>query len=203
MGYAHGEFKVRVSCVDLSAKENEKNAERNLAAKIPEDEIWIKGERSFCATGEPDASFDLVVSQDSFLHAGQYRQGSIQEAARVLKPGGCLVFTDIMQSDVCNLEQMAPVFARIRLDDMGSPSKYQKWAAEAGLEFEEFADYSNMLELHYGTIREVLLSKHASGALDGKVSAGFVEKMAMGLSSWVEQARNKNLNWGYMVFRKK
>ena len=56
----------------------------------------------------------------------RYRADSIKEAARVLKPGGFLVFTDIMQSDDCNLEQMAPVFARINLDDMGSPAKSER-----------------------------------------------------------------------------
>merc|ERR1719456_920262 len=164
--YARSEYGVRVSCVDLSAKENAKNAERNEKGGIPLDEIWIKGERSFCATGEPDASFDLVVSQDSFLHAGQYREGSIAEAARVLKPGGHLVFTDIMQSDTCNLDQMAPVFARIHLDDMGSPQKYTAWAEKNGLVREEFADYSNMLSLHYGSVRKVLLEQHGAKKLE-------------------------------------
>merc|ERR1712050_91034 len=73
-------------------------------------------------------SFDVVLSEDSFLHAGQYREGAIQEAARVLKPGGHFVFTDIMQSDDCDLDQIAPVYRRIQLDDMGSPAKYTKWA---------------------------------------------------------------------------
>lgn len=200
--YAHKTFGARVSCVDLSAKENAKNAQRNLEAGIPEDEIWIKGERSFTATGEESGTFDLVVSEDSFLHAGQYRAGSIAEAARVLKPGGHLVFTDIMQSDTCNLDQMAPVFARIHLDDMGSPSKYRAWAEKSGLQFEEFLDCSHMLPLHYTTVRNVLLAKHESKALEGKVSPGFVANMERGLSSWVEQAGNNNLAWGYQVFRK-
>merc|ERR1719183_1269176 len=90
--------------------------------------ISCPGERSFTATGEPSNSFDLVVSEDSFLHAGKYRADSIAEAARVLKPGGYLVFTDIMQSDNCDLKQMEPVYKRIQLDDMGSPAKYKEWA---------------------------------------------------------------------------
>ena len=33
------------------------------------------------------------VSQDSFLHAGRHREMAVAEAARVLRPGGHLVFT--------------------------------------------------------------------------------------------------------------
>jgi len=144
----------------------------------------------------------LVVSEDSFLHAGQYREKSIAESARVLKPGGHLVFTDIMQSDNCNLDQMAPVYKRINLDDMGSPAKYKEWSLKAGLEFVEFEDLTGELAKHYGTVREVLLSKHKGGDLAGKLSDEFVTKMASGLQSWVDQAGNNNLAWGYMVFKK-
>jgi sarcosine/dimethylglycine N-methyltransferase len=200
--HAHAKFGAKVSCVDLSAKENSKNAERNKAAGIPEDEIWIAGERSFTATGEPEDSFDLIVSQDSFLHAGQYRAGSIAEAARVLKPGGYLVFTDIMQSDTCDLSQMKPVYDRIGLDDMGSPQKYKEWGAAAGLEWEEFVDHSDQLHNHYTSVRKVLLAKHADKSLEGKVSAGFVGRMEKGLITWIEQANNKNLAWGYNIFCK-
>ena len=46
------------------------NIQRTAAAGL-DKQIWVNGERSFTQTGEPDASFDLVTSQDSFLHAGQ------------------------------------------------------------------------------------------------------------------------------------
>ncbi|CAN0483755.1 unnamed protein product, partial [Ectocarpus sp. 12 AP-2014] len=46
----------------------------------------------------PDASCDVVTSQDALLHAGSERHRALGEAARVLKPGGRMVFTDIMQS---------------------------------------------------------------------------------------------------------
>jgi SAM-dependent methyltransferase len=199
--YAAQTYKAKVSCVDLSAKENKVNEERTRAAGLASS-VWINGERSFTQTGEPDASFDLVTSQDSFLHAGQYRRDAIFEAVRVLKPGGYLIFTDIMQSESCNLDQMAPVFKRIHLDDMGSVAKYKEWGAEAGLVFEEFEDHTLQLTRHYGTVCTLLSNLHSSGILTGKVSQEFLEKMVNGLKTWVEQAGNKNLAWGYLVFRK-
>lgn len=107
-----------------------------------------------------------------------------------------------MQSETCNLEQMGPVFKRIHLDDMGSVSKYKRWGADAGLVFEEFEDHTEQLARHYGSVRAILSNIHESGTLKGKVSPVFVERMVNGLASWVEQAGNKNLAWGYVVFRK-
>ena len=56
-------------------------------------------ELSVFETEQPANTFDLVLSQDSLLHCGNERHHAVLEAARILKPGGFLVFTDIMQSD--------------------------------------------------------------------------------------------------------
>lgn len=50
----------------------------------------------------PSSSMDVVVSQDSFSHASTEHYRVIEEAARVLKPGGIMAFTDIMQSDTAD-----------------------------------------------------------------------------------------------------
>lgn len=179
--YIASTYGAFVSCVDLSAKENARNREMTKQAGL-EHVVSCPGERSFTATGEADESFDLVVSEDSFLHAGQYRRESIVEAARVLKVGGHLVFTDVMQSDTCNEGQMASVYQRIHLDDMGSPGKYKQWAKEAGLELVEFEDLTENIAKHYGTVKEVLQAKSASGALKGKVSDEYVQPCQLGFN---------------------
>jgi hypothetical protein len=48
----------------------------------------------------------------------------------------------------------------------------------------------------------LLTNLHNSGILTGKVSQEFLDKMVAGLKSWVEQAGNNNLAWGYLVFKK-
>lgn len=69
----------------------------------------IPGEKSFFETGMPDASCDVVTSQDALLHARSERHRALAEAARVLKPGGRMVFSDIMQSEEAKAEDLREV----------------------------------------------------------------------------------------------
>lgn len=210
MGSAYGgcarafasKYDCHVFCCNISEKENERNRQMTKAAGM-EHLLTIPGATSFTDTKEPSQYYDLVVSEDSLLHAGQHRKRAIAEAARLLKPGGFLVFTDIMQSDDCDVSQMAPVYKRIQLDDMGSPATYRKWAEAAGLKFIEFEDKTDVsIADHYGTTRKVLLAKNAAGELRGKISDEYIANMSNGLQSWVDQAGAGNLKWGYMVFQK-
>ena len=74
----------------------------------------------------------------------------MEEASRVLKPGGLLVFTDIMQTDTVDPSVLAPVYKRLSLEDMGSPQKYIQWGVSYGLKFTGYVDHSEQLANHYG-----------------------------------------------------
>ena len=83
---------------NISKRQNDKNIALNKEAGL-EAKISVPGEKSFFDTGMPDSSCDVVCSQDAFCHAGTERHKALEEAARVLKPGGRLVFTDFMQTE--------------------------------------------------------------------------------------------------------
>lgn len=74
----------------------------------------IPGNKSFFHTGMPDASCDVVTSQDALLHAGSERHRALGEAARVLKPGGRMVFSDIMQSGEADAKDLQEVYMYIQ-----------------------------------------------------------------------------------------
>eukprot|EP00611_Tribonema_gayanum_P004921 TRINITY_DN14142_c0_g1_i1.p1 TRINITY_DN14142_c0_g1~~TRINITY_DN14142_c0_g1_i1.p1 ORF type:complete len:293 (-),score=98.20 TRINITY_DN14142_c0_g1_i1:392-1270(-) len=187
-----------VTCIDISCKENEVNRSTTAAEGLA-DKVLIPGEKSFFETGEPAGAYDAVVSQDSLLHAGSERCRAIEEAARVLKPGGCLVFTDIMQSNDANTAELDAVYRRIHLEDMGSPASYQAWAERCGLKLVGFEDRTSNLAAHYGAVKGVLEAKRAELT---NISPAYVDNMIRGLDAWVNAAGKSNLCWGYFLFRK-
>ena len=101
----------KVICINISKRQNDKNISLNKAAGL-EGKVSVPGEKSFFDTGLPDASCDVVVSQDAFVHAGTERHKAIAEAARVLKPGGRLVFTDFMQTEGADDKDLEVVSVR-------------------------------------------------------------------------------------------
>ena len=127
----HKKFGCKVVCIDLSKKENEVNIQRNKEQGL-EDQILVPGQLSFDDTKEPSESIDCCVSEDSILHAGPGRSKVVAEAARVLKKGGLFVFSDIMQRDAVDPAALSRVYARLGLEDMGSPATYVQLASEAG-----------------------------------------------------------------------
>ena len=95
-------------CINVAKRENGVNAALTKAAGL-EDKVIIPGEKSFFETGMPDESCDVVCSQDALLHAGSERHKALAEVARVLKPGGRMVFTDIMQSEEAEAKDLQEV----------------------------------------------------------------------------------------------
>lgn len=57
---------------------------------------------------------DVVISQDSLLHAGSELHRALKEAARILKPGGIMSFTDFMQSGIGDQHELAEVTVTLR-----------------------------------------------------------------------------------------
>ncbi|CAM9665166.1 unnamed protein product, partial [Ectocarpus sp. 12 AP-2014] len=188
----------KVVCINVASRENEINTAITKDAGL-QDKVIVPGEKSFFETGMPDASCDVVTSQDALLHAGSERHRALGEAARVLKPRGRMVFTDIMQAEHADPKDLKEVYQRIHLDDMATPESYAEWGKAHGLEFVEFVDMTDNVALHYGAVREVLVSRR--GNLDG-VEDEFIDNMARGLDAWTSAAGRDLIRWGCLVFTK-
>ena len=98
----------KVICIGLCKQENDFNASLTKTAGL-EDKVIIPGEKSFFDTGMLDSSCEVVCSQDALLLGGSQRHRAVAEAARVLKPGGRMVFTDVMRSDDATPEDLEEV----------------------------------------------------------------------------------------------
>lgn len=192
-----GRLGCRITALNLSERENARHREMNRAQGL--DHLIEVVDGSFETVPSPDGRYDLVWSQDAILHSGR-REQVIAEAARVLRPGGRLVFTDPMQADNCPPGVLEPVLARIHLDSLGSIGVYRAAAARHGLEQIEVIEMTENLVTHYSRVREDLM--RAREALDGKVSDAYVDRMIAGLGHWVDAGGSGYLRWGILHFKK-
>lgn len=188
---------VHVTCLNLSAVQNERNrtmtADQGLAECID----------IHCGNFEElpfqDASYDQVWCQDSILHSGR-RDQVFAEVNRVLKPGGGFIFTDPMQQEDVEPGILKPVLERIHLPSMGSVSKYRSYAAALGWDIVGIDEKPDCLVTHYSRVLEELESQ--GEAIAAHLSGSYAERMKHGLRHWVEAGEKGALNWGILHFRK-
>jgi sarcosine/dimethylglycine N-methyltransferase len=171
---------------------------RRLNAEQRCDDVITILEESYLDVSVPDESADLVISMDALLHVGPERQRrAIQEACRILRPGGWMIFTDIMQQENVDQEDMQPIYDRINLSKMGTVLNYKSALEECGFTEFEFESHSENVALHYGSVLEVLEEK----GKDVGISDDYMNKMKCGLKTWKELAP-KNIVWGFTSAQK-
>ncbi|MEZ5734999.1 MAG: methyltransferase domain-containing protein [Novosphingobium sp.] len=191
-----GEHGARVTCLNLSTVENERNRALTGQAGLSDRITVVDG--SYDAMPFDDASFDVAWSQDAILHAPD-RSAVLDEVARVLKPGGIFVLHDPMQADgLADTSALQPIYDRIHLPDLASIGFYRDGLTARGFSEVETEVLTHQLGTHYRRVREELLARQSQ--LD--LPDAFVSRMAAGLSHWVEGAANGNLRWAIMVYRK-
>ncbi len=133
------------------------------------------------------------------LHSGD-RAKVLQEVARVLKPGGEFVLTDLMQADSCPRGVPQPILDRLLLEDSASPGYHREIARRAGIELIEYENLTPHLATHYRRVLEDTLAIEAGG--DCVLDHGYVERAKKGLGHWIDGANRGWLAWGVFHFRR-
>jgi len=190
-------FGCHVTALNLSEVENQRN--RQLSGEQGLDNLIEVVDGNFEALPLDDASFDLVWSQDAFLHSGQ-RETVFSEAVRVMREGAELVFTDPMQADDCPDGVLQPILDRIHLETLGSPAFYRAMADKYGLSEVGFEDLTPQLVNHYSRVLAETQQREAD--LRGQVSQQYLDRMKRGLQHWVDGGQSGYLCWGIFHFRR-
>jgi sarcosine/dimethylglycine N-methyltransferase len=195
--YLASTYGCRVVALNLSEVENERDRQMNRDEGL--DGLIEVVDGSFDALPYADDTFDFIWSQDAILHSDN-RTKVMQEAARVLKPGGEMVFTDPMQADNCPEGVLQPILDRIHLESLGSPNFYRDTARQVGLEDLGFEDHTEQLPRHY--FRVLQETESVEEDLRKVVSTDYIERMKKGLRHWVDGGNAGYLAWGIFHFRK-
>mmetsp|Transcript_9840 Transcript_9840/g.14892 ORF Transcript_9840/g.14892 Transcript_9840/m.14892 type:complete len:159 (-) Transcript_9840:41-517(-) len=155
---------------------------------------------SFDDISYPPDTFDLIYSNDAFLHSVD-KKVMLEGVCRVLKPGGALVFSDILENPEAPKEVLEHIYARLELDCLGTKDLYTNVLKASGLsEVETILDTRNM-ERHYGMTKySAQVLKHQE--LLGVVSEDFIAKQVSGLTKWISAAHNSHIQWGWFAFKK-
>ena len=186
-----------VQAVNISVVENQRHRRLNKEAGL--DSRITVHDASFEQVPLEDGCADLVWSQDAILHAGD-RSRVMAEVARLLRPGGCFVFTDPMAADGVAMDQLKPILDRIHLPDLASPDRYRIWGEKVGLTRDVWNDKTTMLVRHYSRVREETAKRRLE--LEKTISADYLDRMNVGLGHWVDGGEQGRLSWGLMRFRK-
>ena len=88
-----------------------------------------------------DESFTVAISQEAFAHVPD-KPRLIGQCARVLRPQGRLVFTDIMSRGALASSDAQKLFDGMRFSEIATADEYAIWLGACGLEMVKLMDLS-------------------------------------------------------------
>jgi cyclopropane fatty-acyl-phospholipid synthase-like methyltransferase len=142
---------------------------------------------------------DVVWSQESLLHAPDRGQVLI-ESRRLLRPGGTLIFTDILQTGPLRPEEARLIYDRVKIDSLESFDSYQTLLDEAGLLGTEVLDLSQHVAPSYQDHVD-RLRKHYAELVEA-VDPDYVDYTISAMELWVQAANEGKLGWGMFVAKR-
>ncbi|MER6048746.1 methyltransferase domain-containing protein [Streptomyces sp. NPDC001793] len=189
-------FGCRVVALDLSERHNQRhraaNARRGLDGLI---EV-VTG--SLADLPYEAGRFDVVWSLEVLSHV-EDKKGALAEAVRVLKPGGGLVFSDIMADEQASPEVLWPALSRLITQHLATPSGYLESLSQLGLRA-RFEDRTGDIATHYARLDEEVHRRAAE--LRTVISPAYVEELQANLPLWVDITRRGLLRWGLFHARR-
>ncbi len=194
--YLADRFGCQVTCLNLSETQNATNQKLTDQVGLTDRVRVVYGD--FENIPDPDASYDIVWSQDAILHSGN-RTRVLDEVRRVLVADGQFIFTDPMHSDDSPDGVLQPILDRIQLSTLAWFAFYRAELGKRGFREDSIEPLTDQLRTHYARIGQELENNYSEAVkLSGQI---YVDNMIKGLRHWVDGADNGYLAWGIMDFR--
>lgn len=112
-----------------------------------------------CACPLPTGAADFVWGEDAWCYVWDKPQ-LVAEAARLLKPGGVIAFTDWISGPVAMTDaELERFLGFMRFPNVGSLERYSQWLRDAGFELEEAEDtgrFARCVDLYLAMVDQQL-----------------------------------------------
>ena len=176
--------------INVSEKELEVAKARALEAGLGDFLTFESGD--FHSLKYADESFDVVWSQEAFLH-GANKDQIISEAKRVLVPGGTLIFTDLVVTAGTSPSDRERIYERVRSPVMWDADDYHRCLVGQGFQVLHLQDWSAHVARSYSWIRDQV--GNSRDVLLAKTDSQTIDRTMDGLGFWVDSANAGKIGW--------
>lgn len=187
----------RVIGLNLIHSQNVRALGLNREARL--DGSFAVIEADFAGVPLPSACAEVVWSQEALLHAPD-RKHVLAEAVRLLRPGGTLILTDILQTGPMTDHEARLIYERVKIDSLETFDSYRSHLQAVGLQLDEVVDLSPYVARSYADHIDGL--RRNRPALIEAAGADYVDYTIEAMGRWVRAAEKGKLGWGMFVARK-
>lgn len=184
----------KVTATNISDRELAEARRLTTAAGLDDKVNFAYGD--FHALDIPDETFDVYWCQESFLHAADKDQ-VLQEAYRVLKPGGRLVLTELLVRDGTPDDIRDRIYERVGAPVMWDAPDYRQAMQNLGLRVEVEEDWSPNVALTYGWVRNQLETRRKEFV--EKIGSDLVDRTLNALQFWVDRGNDGYIGWHLFI----
>ena len=195
--YLAAKFGCPVTGTNISQKELDLARERASGAGLTH--LLTFEYEDFHKLAYPENSYDVVWSQEAFLHAAD-KNAVLSECRRVLKPNGSLIFTDILVRGDTPAEDRERIYDRVKSPDMWDLDDYRSALSGLDLPVSREEDWSRHVARSYGWVRDRLQENRET--LLPRIGADAIDRTLEALSFWVNSANAGYIGWVMFVARK-
>ena len=195
--YLAGSFGCAVTGTNISEKELELARLRSTESGL--DHLLSFEYGDFHRMTYPNDTYDVVWSQEAFLHALD-KNAVLSECRRVLRPGGTLIFTDILVRRDTPEADRARIYDRVKSPDMWDLEDYRRALTALDLPVAREEDWSQHVARSYGWVRDRLQENR--DFLAPRIGFDTIDRTVEALSFWVDSANAGNIGWALFVTKK-
>jgi sarcosine/dimethylglycine N-methyltransferase len=195
--YLAAHYGCHVTGTNISGKELELARERARESNLEKHLSFQYGD--FHDLKYADASYDVVWSQEAFLH-GADKKAILSECSRVLVPGGALAFTDILVRRETSDADRQRIYDRVKSPDMWDLEDYRRALRDLRFLVQPTTDWSRYVARSYGWVRDRLGENRE--ALLPRIGAETIDRTLDALEFWVASANRGNIGWAFFLAHK-